>query len=183
MQDRFELKKADGTYITEDELYDMVKSDIVDELDCMNTDDALYLGNEIRDNKSYEILYRNDRDEINEALDGEEPYDILNADWESGYDFFTYDGDFNMTDDVWYDLDTDEIAEDILDGSYARYLNDDIKDILTDWEEAKEFLENLNPEREDAREVLRKFVNCEADVTDLLQCIDRLVRNDDIWEE
>ena len=184
MQDRFELKKADGQYITEDELYDLVKSEIVEELDSMYNEDALYLGNYIRENNGDNPLYENEEDNINEQLEDWKPWDIIQLDYESYAEFFYMDyGEPCFTDDVWEDLDTDEIAEDILDGSYARYLNDDIKDILADWEEAKEFLKNLNPVREEGRGLLAKFTNCEADVTNLLQYIDRLVRNDEVWEK
>ena len=184
MQDRFELKKADGSYITEEELYDLAKSEIVNELDSMNASDAIYLGNEIRDRNNYDLLYENNEENLNEQLEDMEPYDVLNLDWDDYADYFTWDGyDLTTTDDVWTDLDTDEIAEDILEGSYSAYTNSEIKDILTDWEEAKEFLENLNPHREEGRELLAKFTNCEAGVTDLLQYIDKLVRNDEVWEE
>ena len=112
-----EIKNENGTLKTLDELYDEAKEMIVDALDCMRDEDALYLGNEIRDRNNYDRLYKNDEEGINEVLDGESPWDILNKDWEDCSDFFTYDWDFNMTDDVWYDLDTYDIAEDILEGN------------------------------------------------------------------
>lgn len=182
-QTSFEVKK-NGKYIKADELYEMAKEEIVDILDNMDYDDALYLGNAVRDNKGYDTLYENNRENINDQLDCEEPYDILNLDWDYSSEFFTWDGcSIDMTDDVWADLDTDDIAIDLLDGSYTRYLNDDLREVINDYEEAKEFLETLNPYREEAREVIRKYVNCEADVTDLLQCLDKLVRNDAAWAE
>lgn len=178
-----EIKYEDGTLKTVEDLYKEAKELIVSELDCMGTEDALYLGNEIRDRNSYDTLYKNERSCINDILDGEEPYDILTSDWDDCADFFTWDGDFNMTDDVWYDLDTDEIADDILDGNYYNYITSDIKDILDEYEEAKEKIENYNPYRAMCEEVITRYVNGEADVTDLLQTLDKLAKSDDAWEE
>lgn len=178
-----EIKNENGKLKTVEELYDEAKELIVDELDCMSTEDALYLGNEIRDRNSYDTLYENKRSYINEVLEGEEPYDILTSDWDDYSDFFTLDGSFNMTDDVWYDLDTDEIADDILNGEYYNYITSDIKDILDEYEELKEQIENYNPYRAMCEEVVARYVNCEADVTDLLQTLDKLAKTDDAWEE
>lgn len=178
-----DIKKENGKLKTVEELYEEAKELIVDELDTMSTEDALYLGNEIRDRNSYDTLYENNRSCVNDVLEGEEPYDILTSDWDSYSDYFTWDGDFNMTDDVWYDLDTDEIADDILDGSYYNYITSDIKDILDEYEEAKEEIENYNPYRAMCEEVIQRYVNCEADITDLLQTLDKLAKTDDAWEE
>lgn len=178
-----DIKNENGKLKTVEELYEETKERIVSELDTMSTEDALYLGNEIRDRNSYDTLYENKRSCINDVLEGEEPYDILTSDWDDCSDFFTWDGDFNMTNDVWYDLDTDEIAEDILEGSYYNYITSDIKDILDEYEEAKEEIENYNPYRAMCEEVIQRYVNCEADVTDLLQTLDKLAKEDDAWEE
>lgn len=178
-----EIKNENGTLKTLDELYDEAKEKITDALDCMDTDDALILGNEIRDHNNYERLYKNEEESVNEVLDNESPWDILNKDWEDYSDFFTYDWDFNMTNDVWYDLDTSDIAEDILEGNYHRYITSDIKYIVDEYEEAKEEIENYNPYRAECEEVVARYVNCEADVTDLLQMLDKLARNEDCWAE
>ena len=184
-QDRFEMKKENGRYLTLDELYDLAKEQIIDELDCMHNEDALYLGNEIRERNNYDILYENNEENINEQLDSWDPWDILRLDYDDYADFFLLNdyNDLTFTNDAWYDLDTDDIAEDILDGSYSKYINSDIRDILDDYEEAKEWLENFNPIREAGAVILAKYTNCEADVTDLLQFIDSLVRNEEAWEE
>lgn len=178
-----EFKNENGTLKTLDELYDDAKEKIVDELDTMDTDDALYLGNEIRYRNNYDRLYKNNEESINEVLDGESPWDILNKDWEDYSDFFTYDYDFDMTNDVWYDLDTDDIADDILDGNYHNYITSDIQDIVDEYEEAKDLLENYNPLRAEGVDLLAKYVDGKADVTDLLQYIDRLVKDERLWEE
>ena len=182
-QTRFTLTKANGKFITLDELYDLAKDEVVEFLDGMYERDALYLGNAIRDANNYDRLYENNEDNVNEMLSSESPWDILNdSDWKSGYDYFTYNGSFDMTDDVWYDLDTDEIAEFLLDGSYSRYLSSDLKQIVADFEEARDFLEELHPARVEGVSLLAKYMNCNADVTDLLQFVDKLMKNDEIWD-
>lgn len=178
-----EIKKENGKLKTVEELYDEAKELIVDELDTMSNEDALYLGNEIRERNNYDTLYENKRSCINDVLTEEEPYDILTSDWDEYSYFFTWDCGFNMTDDVWYDLDTDEIAGDILEGSYRDYITYDIKDIIDEYEEAKEKIENYNPYRAMCEEVVAKYVNCEADVTDLLQTLDKLAKTDEAWEQ
>ena len=182
-QTRFEMKKENGRYLTFDELYDLAKYDIEEVLNNMCGDEALTLGNAIRENNRYDTLYENTENNVNQMLHNEAPWDILNSDWDSGYEYFSYDYAFKMTDDVWYDLEIDEVAEAILDGGYSRYLTSDIKDLLDDYEDAKYWLENFNPIREAGAVILAKYVNCQADVTDLLQFIDNLVRNEDAWEE
>lgn len=180
-----EIKNENGKLKTLEELYDEVKELIVDELDTMNTEDALYLGNEIRDCNSYALLYENKEGNLNDVLEGLDPADLIrmgSEDWDNYSDFFTYDYDLNMTDDVWYNLDTDEIAGDILEGSYRDHITYDIKDIIDEYEEAKEEIENYNPYRAMCEEVVAKYVNCEADVTDLLQTLDKLAKSDEAWE-
>lgn len=180
-----EIKNENGKLKTLEELYEEAKELIVDELDTMNTEDALYLGNEIRGRNNYDILYENKDENLNDVLSGMDPADLIrmgSEDWDNYSDFFTYDYDLNMTNDVWYDLDTDEIADDILEGSYHTYLTSDIVDILDEYEEAKEEIENYNPYRAMCEEVVAKFVNCEADVTDLLQTLDKLAKSDEAWE-
>lgn len=184
VQNRFDLK-VNGKYITLDQLYDLAKEEIIDALDYMNNEDALYLGNHIREESGdYDQLYENNEEGINEVLDGWSPWDCIQLDYDNYAEFFylCY-GEPEFTNDVWVNLDTDDIAEDILDGSYSSYLDDDIKEVLDDYEEAKEFLENLNPYRAKGEEVIARFMNCEADVTDLLQYIDKLVRDDNAWKE
>lgn len=179
-----EIKNENGTLKTLEELYDETKEKIVNELDIMDTEDALYLGNEIRGRNNYNRLYKNNEESINEVLDGESPWDILNKDWEDYSDFFTYDyGDLEMTNDVWYDLDTDDIAEEILEGSYHQYITSDIQDIVDEYEEAKEKIEGYHPLRAECRELIERYTNGKADVTDLLQMLDKLVRTDDCWAE
>ena len=181
-----DIKNENGKLKTVDELYEEAKEMIVDELDSMSTGDALYLGNEIRDRNSYAILYENEDRNLDDILDGLDPSELLRMgkdDWDDCSDFFTYDYDLNMTDDVWYDLDTVVIAEDILEGSYSNYITSDIQDILDEYEEAKEEIENYNPYRAMCEEVIQRYVNCEADVTDLLQTLDKLAKEDDAWEE
>ena len=184
-QDRFELKGKFKGYISPKTLYNLAKVEIIDALADMTTDEALCLGNQIREERNYEWLYENNEDCINEQLDGWEPWDLLQLDYDDYSDFFYMDyGEPAFTNDIWHDLDTDEIAEDILDGRlYRAYWSEDIRNIMDDYIEAKEFLENLNEYRVEGEELLAKFTNCQADVSDLLQYIDRITKNDDVWKE
>lgn len=179
-----EIRHENGKLKTLDELWDEAKETVIEELDTMLNEYALYLGNEIRDRNNYARLYENNEECLNEQLEGLDPYEVLNLDWDYSDEFFTWDGsDLNMTNDVWYDLDTDDIAEEILEGSYYKYLPSDLKDYVDEYEDAKEILENYNPTKAKVEEVIRKYVNCQADVTDLLQTLDMLARNDELWEE
>ena len=167
-----------------DTLYDDAVEAIVDVLECLDTDAALDLGNEYRDRCGYDMLRYNDEENINEALEDESPYTILNAGWSDYDDYFTWDGyDLNMTDDVWNDIDLDDLAREILDGTRFYELPSEIKEILDEYNEVVEYVENYNPYRAEGETLLAKYTNCEADVTDLLQYIDRLVRNDEAWKE
>ena len=120
-QTRFELKE-DGKYISLDELFELAKDEIVGELDIMTMDDAICLGNKVRDDEGDYPLYENCRDCLNDALEDEDPADIIKLDWDSFSDYFIWDGsDLTWTNNVWYNLDTDDIAEAILDGAYHDY--------------------------------------------------------------
>lgn len=179
-----EIKNENGKLKTVEELYDEAKEMIVDELDNMDSDDALKLGNAIRDCKGYETLYENNEENINEQLEDWNPWDIIQLNYDDYSDYFYMDyGEPDFTDDVWCDLDTDEIADDILNGDYRNYLTSDIKDIVDEYEDLKEQIKNYNPFRAEGEELLKRYVNCGADVTDLLQYIDRLVKNDDVWSK
>lgn len=178
----FELRKENGQYITQDQLYDLAKDAIIEELDDMDEDDALELGNVCRERHRYNILYKNDEDNLNDQLGGEDAWTLLNLDWSDYEEYFTWDGyDLCTTDDIWDDVGEENLAKAILDGEYSEHLTGNLEDILSAYEEAKEVLENLNPHREGARKVLNDYLNCKADVADLLQCIDKLVRNDAVW--
>lgn len=183
-QDRFELKE-NGKYISTDRLRELAIKEIVSELTCMDEDDALYLSNRVRYLEDYDRLYKNDSEGVNEALDGWTPWDCLREDYDSYASYFYMDCGMTFTDDVWDGLDEEEIADNILNGCYVDYLTDDISEILNDYDEAKDFLEGLNPYRIEGEELIAKFTNCEADVTDLLQYISKLVKNDDgeVWKE
>ena len=139
-QNRFELKE-NGKYITPARLYELAKEEVISELGCMDNEDALYLGNHIREENDDDILYENNEDCINDVLDGWSPWDCIQMDYDNYADYFYMDyGEPTFTNDVWCNLDEDEIVEDILDGSYAQYINDDIREVLNDYEEAKEYL-------------------------------------------
>lgn len=185
-QTRFELKE-NGKYISVNDLFELAKDAIVDELGTMTIEDAIVLGNRVRDENCFDPLYENNSDGLNAALEDEDPATIINLDWESSWDYFVWDGsDLTLTDDVWYDLDTEDIAEEILDGEYSDVTTGDIDDIVADYKEAKEFLEKRGrypAERIEGEELLEKYADGEAQVPDLLNYIARLIKKDEVWRK
>ena len=182
------IKTNVGKLKSIDELTDEAVDTIVEFLEDNQYEDwALPMGNAYRDNNHYPNLYENEEYSLNEELGRLDPYELLRMgadDWCESADYFRYDGyDLSTTDDVWEDVDLEDFARDILDGDYFRHLPDALQEIVDEYEEAKEKIENYNEGRAMAEEVIAKFTNCEADVTDLLQCLDKLVRNDDYWSE
>ena len=182
-----EIKNADGTIKTLEELQEDAVERMIDELDCLSTTNQIELGNDWRDTRNYTYLYENNEENINDALDGLDPYQVLQLgeDYSSYDDFFLFDGwDLTMTDDVWYDIDPDELARELLLEDFVpNYMPSEIQEVIDEYNEAKELIENYNPYRAMCEEVVRKYVNCEADVTDLLQTLDKLARTDEAWEE
>lgn len=182
------IKTNTGKLKTLDELTDETVDQIVEFLEDNSYEDyALGLGNAYRENNHYSVLYENEEDVLNGELQNLNPYQLLNMgadDWCSSDAYFRYDGyDLSTTDDVWDDVDLEDFARDILDGYYYNDIPRELQDIVDEYEETKEKIENYNEGRAMAEEVIAKFTNCEADVTDLLQTLDKLVRNDDYWKE
>ena len=179
--------KVKGKLKTEEQLRDEAIDALVDELENLDEDDALELGNAYRRANHDAELMVNDEDNLNSELDGKDPYEILQmaGNWNECDDYFSCDswGDFGTTSDVWENVDLVNLAQDLLDGDYTHERPDEIEEILDDYEEALEKLNNYNEGRALAEEVIRKYTNCQADVTDLLQCLDKLVRNDEYWKE
>lgn len=181
-----EIRK-NGKLRTEDELREEVIDKLVDALEDLDCDEALELGNAYREDNHDAILYTNDEDNINSELDGRDPYEILRMaeGWDECDSYFTCGewGDLGSTDDVWENVDLETLASDLIDGDYHRHISDDIQEILDDYEEALEKLNNYNEGRLLAEEVVRKYVNCQATVTDLLQTLDKLAKTDEYWKE
>ena len=179
--------KTKGRLKTEDELREEVIDKLVDALENLDGDDALDLGNAYRQANHDEPLYVNDEDNLNSELEGKDPYDILcmACNWNEYDEYFSCDswGELGTTSDVWENVTLEDLAEDLLDGCYSSVTPDEITDIVEEYEEALEKLQNYNEGRALAEEVIKKYVNCQADVTDLLQCLDKLVRTDDYWKE
>ena len=179
--------KVNGRLKTEDELRDEVIDKLVDALEDLADDEALDLGNAYRENNHDATLYTNDEDNINSELEGKDPYDILQmaGNWDECDDYFSCDawGELGTTNDVWEGVDLTDLADDLVNGYYTCHITDDIQEILDDYEEALEKLNNYNEGRALAEEVIRKYVNCEADVTDLLQALDKLAKTDEYWRE
>lgn len=182
----FELRNADGTYKTVEDINEEVLRVVAEKLDELDESDQLAVGNEWREQNNYNRLYMLDDYTVNEVLDGVDPWEILH--FTCGYwdDYFTFDGwDFNTTSDVWEDIDVDDLAEQIVREEFTpdRYESGEIVDVMDEYRQAIEFLENLNEYREMAREVLVKFTNCEADWRDLYAMLDKLVNTDDVWAD
>ena len=179
--------KVKGKLKTEEQLKDEVIDKLVEALENMDEDDALNLGNAYRESNHDGPLYINDEDNLNDELDGKDPYEILRMayNWDENDSYFGIDcwNELGTTSNVWEGVDLEDLAGDLLDGDYHRHITDDIHEILDDYEEALNKLENYNEGRALAEEVVRKYVNCEASVTDLLQTLEKLVRTDDYWKE
>lgn len=179
--------KVNGKLRTEDELREEVIDRLVDALENLDEDDALNLGNAYREANNDAVLYVNDEDNINSELDGKDPYEILQMaeDWSEYDGYFSCDGwgEFGTTDAVWEGVDLEDLADDLVEGHYTRHTPSDIQEILDEYEEALEKLTNYNEGRALAEDTIKRYVNCEADVTDLLQALDKLARTDEYWKE
>lgn len=179
--------RVNGRLKIKDELWEEAVNKLVEVLENMNEDEALDLGNAYRENNHDCPLYINDEDNLNDELDGKDPYEILQMadNWDENDSYFGIDGwnELGTTDNVWQNIDLEDLAKDLLDGDYHRRITDDIQEILDDYEEALEKLENYNEGRALAEDVVRKYVNCEASVTDLLQALDKLAKTDEYWKE
>ena len=182
-----EIKVKGGKLKTEEQLRDEAIDKLVEALEEMDEDEALDLGNAYRSSDYTDPLCVNDEDTINDELRGLDAYTILQMaeNWNENDQYFSGNGygEFGTTDDVWEGIDLEDLADDLLNGAYHRHITSDIQEILDDFEEALEKLNNYNEGRALAEEVVRKYVNCEASVTDLLQTLEKLVRTDNYWKE
>lgn len=179
--------KVKGRLKSEEQLRDEAIDALVDALEDLDSDDALELGNAYRRANHDAELMVNDEDNLNSELDGKDPFEILQMaeNWDECDGYFSCDswGDFGTTDDVWENVDLCDLAQDLLDGRYERSTPNEITEIVEEFEEALEKLENYNEGRALAEDVVRKYVNCEASVTDLLQALDKLAKTDEYWKE
>ena len=179
--------KVNGRLKIKDELWEEAVNKLVDALEEMSEDEALNLGNAYREDNHDCPLYVNDEDNLNDELDGRDPYEILQmaSNWDEYDGYFSCDnwGELGTTDNVWENVDLEDLAKDLIDGDYHRHITSDIQEILDDYEEALNKLENYNEGRALAEDVVKRYVNCEASVTDLLQALDKLARTDEYWKE
>lgn len=174
-----------GKFRSNDDLYEEALDMMLDALSELSDNEALELSNLYREQDYSNPLYVNEENTINEVLGGMSPYDILQIDYDSYANYFSEDryGDIEFTDDVWANADPEDVARAVLDGD-IKYsdLPSSIQDVYDEYEEAKDKLDDIQEERKQAAKVISDYVNCKADVTDLLQMLDKLVRNDEIWE-
>ena len=168
-----------------DDLFEEAVENMVDVLNDLSDDDQFELGNLYRDKNGYNLLYRNTEDEINEILDGESPYDIIQMDYDEYADYFLWSwGSLDFTSDPFEDLDIEELARAILNEEFHyRDLPSDVQDAFDEFEEARNALDNMNEGRKMAYNVVAKYMNCQADVSDLLVVLSKLARTDEYWSE
>lgn len=179
--EHFDVKDQNGKLKTLDDVREEAMRVIASEMDCLNEDDQLEIGNRWREEKGYERLRMLDEYEVNDALEDCEPWEILHFTCGNWDDYFYYDGyDFCTTSDIWEDVDLDDVAEAIVNGDFDAECRD-IEEILDEYHEVVEYLENFNEYREMAREVLAKFTAGEAGWNDLYAVLDKLVKTDDAW--
>ncbi len=181
-----EIKKADGKYKTVEEIKEEVKELLIDELDCTDTDELLDFTNEVRyaSPDGGTKLYKNEESDINDQLSDMDPWDLLQLDYDNYSEFFYMEyGEPVFTDNIWHDLGEDDIADEILDGKWYNELPWSVKQLVDEYNEVLEELNNLNPIRREASELLIKYMKYEANVGDLLQFIDKIAKNDEIWKE
>lgn len=181
------MRNADGTVMTADEIEDYFIERMIDEMDTLDTDDLLDLCNQYREENSLPRLYYNDYGELDDVLCDVSPSDLLymgRDDWESSDEFFqyTYGSGLSTTDDVYEGIDREDVARDILIEEFEPD-NLDVEDLLEEYKQAKLALKNCNVYRIETEEVIRKYTNCEADVTDLLQMLSKLARTNDVWKD
>ena len=158
----------------------------------MDSEEALELANEVRDENGGYRLYENTRSELNDQLCDFEPYDLLTMGYDEYEDYFYLGGwgdEVEFTSDPWYDVDVEDLAREIESAveeeehiPYFDYLPREILDLCEEYEEARKLL-GRNPHRVEGEELLARYTNCEADVTDLLQYISRITKNDEVWAE
>ncbi len=133
--------------------------------DDVTEDDLFSLLNEYRDANNYDILKINDDYTVNEELRDCDPIDILRCaeDWDECDDYLISNGygEFATTNDVWYDCDAEAVAEWIAENEDAHGVSE-IDDIITDYNDALEALDEMEDEDEDAEAKARAKARAEA---------------------
>ena len=179
-----EIKHRDGTFKTLDELYAEAVDLVTDEMTSYGED--LEFPNYIRENEDLPEIRFLEADEINDALEDMEPWDIIHMDIGRGWDdFFTWDGcDLETTSDIWDGVEVDEVAEKIVGDYYSRRsLPRCITEILDEYEEARRKLLSYSKYRRMAEEIVTKYKNCEANEFDLVYMLEKLVHTDEAWAD
>lgn len=180
------ITTTNGKIKSMDTLFDEALEEMMESIeDNLSDAQQLYVGNMYREDNGYTELRELNEYNINDALDGMKPWDIVNQDIDTYCSYFYYDGyDVTCTDDVWEDITVEDIARAILnDDLRYRDLPRELQDIYDEYEEARDKLENMNEGRKMAYEIVQKYVNCDADVSDLLVVLGKLAKNEDYWSE
>lgn len=185
----FKIKDENGKRITQEALREKAVAAITEVLDGLDTSDALDISNQYRDRNGEDMVYRNERENVNEVIgnDGGDYYDVLDgcySGYDSYYDFFTFDGDFNMTNDVWGDLDAETVADDIMEYPHYYDYNGDIEEILDAYETATEELNKpVNEYREELRKAFTDFKANTLTAWKFAEIVEKIVNTDSAWTE
>ncbi len=179
-----EIIKKSGALKTEDELYEEAVVLLIDALEDLSEEEQIVIGNAYRSMGSPR-LYCNDSDTLENELSDLSIWELLEVgqSWSNCDDYFTWDGsELQTTNDIWIDADTDDVARAILDGEIsAKYMV--LANIVEDYKQAKEQIKHFNPWRAMCAEVVKKFTEGTASVTDLLQTLNKLATSDDAWRK
>ena len=160
--------KDSKTTTTKSDLEDNLQDAIKDALENMSDNDALELINEYNDSNGYDTIYEMDENGINDALDGYSPWDVINMEIDTSDYYFTWDGyDINTFNDVWENVSIDELTDWIIRNEYRD--NTDIDMIYDDFEEACEFIDELEEEYENKKQARENVIAQLRNYIDILE--------------
>ena len=134
------------------DLYSELLEVLEEALTDMDEGDALEIGNEYRDRQGDELLQELDEYTINDLLEDMTPYEILQSasdiDIDDRYIYRDAWGDIGTTDDVYCGLRVSEVAEWIADNEPRVIHGTDAGDIMDEYNEALDLLNDLEEELE-----------------------------------
>jgi hypothetical protein len=181
--EKFELV-YNGKIKSRDQLYDEAVEAMVEVLENLDSDEQLEIGNAYREYDGYPILHPNTDSEIDEALSDYSPSEIIQMEYDSCADFFGIEyGEIEFTSYPWAGIEVEDVARAILDDEIGNLESpSDIKEIYESYVNAVNELENMNEGLKMATTTLNAYLNNQADVSDLLVTLSKLVRGD-YWKE
>lgn len=182
-----DIRNDEGQLKSKDEIKSEAVGKIIDLIYGLDIEDKIILGNQYRQDNYMAILYENTEEVINDVFGKLDPYDLLemgNYDWDRQSDYFTYNDDsgIEMTDDVWYDIEQEDVASAILEEEITPKVTlEGLKEIIKDYNDTIEEWRKTNTYREKARVLVTKFKNHEATPVELAEFLETLVKTDEIW--